>query len=378
MNQTRPGPGTGGPRHWAGGQGFTGMIAASCGTFVITWAQTSIGGQAAVAADQLAVGAVWRWAGRAVRLNGRADLLLLQNPQGDADLRQGAARRSRRLIGAPATPPPAVVQTDPPLDHGFVVTDGCRTWAATLVQEPVAGANLVVFASDMPPAGRDLRVVRAIVDHSPAATRAAAGGICLTPGTQIATPVGPRLIESLCPGDQVLTRDNGPCAVLWVGHRQMTGARLHAMPHLRPIRFRAGALGIDRPKGDLLTSSQHRMLLRGRFAQMLFNTAEVLVKAQDMVNGTTIGVDHALREVSYVDILLDQHNIIWANGMETESFYPEPGATDGLTGPQRAALVAIAPQLTDDPADYGGHARRCLTTTEAAMLCHRLVADGAC
>ena len=44
----------------------------------------------------------------------------------------------------------------------------------------------------------------------------------------------------------------------------MTGARLYAMPHLRPIRFRAGALGQGRPEDDLLVSPQHRMLVQGR------------------------------------------------------------------------------------------------------------------
>ncbi|MFD1808336.1 Hint domain-containing protein [Gemmobacter lanyuensis] len=124
------------------------------------------------------------------------------------------------------------------------------------------------------------------------------------------------------PGDSILTRDNGPQPILWTGHRRMTGARLYAMPHLRPIRFRAGALGSGRPEDDLLVSPQHRMLVQGPAARALFNEAEVLVAAEDLLNDRSIVVDHALREVTYVHILLERHNIVFANGMETESFHP--------------------------------------------------------
>src|SRR5690606_22913105 len=128
-----------------------------------------------------------------------------------------------------------------------------------------------------------------------------------------------RPIDALRPGDLIQTRDNGPREILWRGSRRMTGARLYAMPHLRPIRFRARALGQGRPEEDLWVSPQHRMLLRGAAAQALFNSAEVLVAAEDLVNGQSVAVDMAAREVTYIHLLLDRHNVIFANGMETES-----------------------------------------------------------
>jgi hypothetical protein len=101
-----------------------------------------------------------------------------------------------------------------------------------------------------------------------------------------------------------MTRDNGPQEVLWMGSRRITGARMFVMPELRPIRFRPGALGIDRPDQELLVSPEHRMLVKGAAAQALFNTPEVLVPARDLVNDRTVFTDLKVREVTYVHLLL--------------------------------------------------------------------------
>lgn len=142
------------------------------------------------------------------------------------------------------------------------------------------------------------------------------------------------------------------------------------MPHLRPIRFKAGALGVDRPDADLLVSPQHRMLLTGPSAQALFNTSEVLVKAEDLKNDLTICVDHALREVIYIHILLETHNIVWANGLETESFHPSNCALETIDPGQRDHLLSILPGIDLNPARYGDYARRNLSSSEAAILRH--------
>src|SRR5690606_32383544 len=45
--------------------------------------------------------------------------------------------------------------------------------------------------------------------------------ICFTSGTLIATPDGERAVETLRPGDLVMTRDHGPQELRWVGMRVM-------------------------------------------------------------------------------------------------------------------------------------------------------------
>jgi hypothetical protein len=354
------------------------MVTSSRGTFVISWSQTEIDGLVAASLDALAVGASWRWSGQPVRVDGQGNLLLLEGAEGIADIRRRAAKMVRRLIGAAVTGDAVTPSIDPvddtedAPDQGFIVTDGHQSWSATILPVPDTGARLLMFVGDLPPPVQDLWVVRTAIDltHSGAGARVAGGVICFTPGTRIATPYGARLIQDLRPGDRILTKDNGAQEILWTGHRRMTGARLHAMPHLRPIRFKTGALGLDRPDGDLIVSPQHRMVLNGPAARALFNTEEVLVKAEDLLNDVTICVDHALREVTYVHILLDRHNIVWANGMETESFHPSNTALDTIEPAQREALMAILPGIAVNPASYGDYARRNLSTSEVAILRH--------
>ncbi len=340
------------------------------GTFVISWSQTEADGVRVPAPDLLRVGAGWCWRGQAVRVDHPGSVLLLDGAEGAEALHSRAARMVRRLVGAAiapgGAPPPEAPDAAP--DQGFVLTDGRQTWTATIVPVPDSAARLVMFVGHMPPEARDLWIVRSWVDPrrlgGPAQPEG--GVICFTPGTLIATPQGPRPIEALRPGDRIDTADSGPQQILWAGQRRMTGARLYAMPHLRPVRIRALSLGEGRPQGDLLVSPQHRMLIRGRAADALFGTAEVLVRAQDLVNDHSVLVDSALREVTYVHILLEAHHIVFANGVASESFHPQSAALETLEPSQRAGLMALLP----DPAAYGGHARRNLTASEAAILRH--------
>jgi len=308
-----------------------------------------------------------------VRVDGPQGLLLLEGAEGAADIRKRAARMVRRLVGVAVGDTEAPGEesgSDPVPDQGFIVTDGHQSYTVTLIPVPDTGARLLMLVGDLPPVDQDLWVVRTAIDltHSGAGARTAGGVICFTPDTRLATPMGPRMIRDLQPGDMIETRDNGPQEVLWCGHRRMTGARLYAMPHLRPIRFKAGALGIGRPDEDLLVSPQHRMLLKGPAAQALFNTPEVLVAAEDLLNDQTVIVDHTLREVTYVHILLQRHNVIWANGLESESFHPSNTALDTVDPGQLGALLQLLPGADTNPHSYGDYARRNLSSSEAAIL----------
>lgn len=75
---------------------------------------------------------------------------------------------------------------------------------------------------------------------------------CFTPGTYIATPMGDRLIEDLVEGDLVITRDHGLQSIRWVGYKKITGARLYANPHIRPISIKKGAFGPEQPSRDMM------------------------------------------------------------------------------------------------------------------------------
>lgn len=354
------------------------MNTGQMGTFVISWSQTEIDGVGAPSLSLLNVGATWRYYGAAVRVDRPQDVLVLGGAQDMAMVRVRAARSVRRLVGAAvgrSTLDAACSDDAPALpEQSFCVTDGRRSFTLTLIGVPDTGSRLLMALGDMPPQGQDLWVVRAAVDTPAisAGAGAAGGVICFTPDTLIATEFGPRAIAQLQTGERILTRDNGPQEILWRGERRISGARLHVMPHLRPIRFSSGALGLGRPDSPLIVSPQHRMLVKGAAALALFNTPEVLVAALDLVNDRSIIVDHSAREVHYVHLLLPQHNIVWANGLETESFHPSNTALETVALDQRAGLLDILPQVASDPHAYGDYARRNVSAGEAAILRHEM------
>lgn len=314
------------------------------GTFVIAWAQTEVDGQEAAPKTALSVGSTWRWNGKAVRVDGPTEVLLLEHASGEADLRRRAANTVHKLLGAAVDPgrkPQEVEVESEALNMGFEVTDGRMSYTVTLIEAPGAQMPLLMFVDRVPPAGTDLWVVRASLQpaHVNRLLDQPTGVICFTPGTRIRTADGEVPVEEIREGDRVQTVDDGCQEVLWIGQRRITGARLFAMPELRPVRIRAGALGTGRPDGDLVVSPQHRVLLRGARAQALFNTSEVLARAEDLIDDRRVHFDHRAREVVYYHLLLDRHQVVWANGVETESFHPAGAALETIEAGQRARLL---------------------------------------
>jgi hypothetical protein len=349
------------------------MITGLYGAFVISWAQTEIDGLDAVGIDALIVGAAWRWSGEAIRVDGPGELLILDNAEGAADLRKRAARVVRRLVGAALQPqkPISDIEVDDGLpDYGFVLTDGRRTFTVSIVDVGRDRPPLLMFLGVAPPAETDLWVVsHTSFEEMPGnVKRETEGVICFAKGTRILTPDGLIPVENLCEGDQIRTKDNGAQEIRWIGQRRMSGARLYTMPHLRPVRIKAGALGQGEPDDDLLVSPEHRVLIKGRAAQALFNTDEVLVKASNLLNDRSILIDHTAREVTYIHLMLEQHQIVWANGVECESFHPANTAMEDIDPVQRAVLFDRFAGLENDPHRYGEYARRNLSPSEAEIL----------
>ena len=244
------------------------------GSFVISWSQTEIDGLADAPRGSLGVGASWRWSGTALRVDGPQDVIRLDLGEQEADIRRRAARKVRRMVGAPPAPPETDKDADRLFDLGFVVTDGFRSFPVSVMNRGKGQSALLMFSDGLPPADRDLWVVQAQMEAAVTnrLTDQPTGVICFTPGTRIRTADGDVAVEEIREGTRIQTKDNGLQDVLWIGEKRVSGARLYAMPELRPVRVRQGALGSDRPDGDLLVSPAHRMLLKGSKAQALFGT----------------------------------------------------------------------------------------------------------
>lgn len=154
-------------------------------------------------------------------------------------------------------------------------------------------------------------------------------------------------VEHLSVGDLLLTRDHGPQPVRWIGFqtRRATGSAA-------PIRIMEGTLNTSR---DLRLSPQHRLFIWQRRDALGTGRAEVMVKAELLVNGTTV-----LREegghVDTYQIVFDGHEIIYAEGIAVESLLVTSQtrarlpADLALTAGTDAAAHAAALEIGDDAA----------------------------
>lgn len=343
------------------------------GTFVVHWSQTEMDGQRSAPVMEISAGRVWSWTGEAVRVDGPENVLPLAASEAELELRSRAALTVKRLLSSLSSDIrklEAVTLQEPLFSRAFVVTDGRRAWDVFVLSTGQGKKPLLMFHGEIPPRETDLWIVRHNLDEAllEEADEVPQGVICFTPGTMVATPDGPKDVASLIEGDKVQTMDNGAAEILWLGSKTISGARMRAMPDFVPVRLRAGALDKDVPDAGLLVSPDHRVMLRGARARDLFNADEVLVAARDLVNDYSIIRDHSVKDVRYIHMLLPQHEIVFANGVATESFHPANAAVASMREDELTRMCDRLPDLNGDFSSYGGYARRLLAQSEAAIL----------
>ncbi|MFD0860410.1 Hint domain-containing protein [Roseovarius aquimarinus] len=183
-------------------------------------------------------------------------------------------------------------------------------------------------------------------DGSPSGDIPYTGVICFCEGTLITARRGLVPIEELEIGEDVLTLDHGFRPIRWIGSRHLSARDLAAHPRLLPVRVAAGALGKGIPEEDLTVSPQHRLLLRSKIAQTMFGTREVLVPAIKLCALDGIEqIGHA-GGVSYWHVMLDIHEIIFANCAPAESLFAGPEALKSVLPGQLREIEELFPEAT--------------------------------
>ena len=183
---------------------------------------------------------------------------------------------------------------------------------------------------------------------------------CFVAGTRIRTERGEVPVEQLRVGDRVETRDNGLQPIRWIGNRAV-----EATGKFAPVVIERGTMGFH---DTLALSPQHRVLVSHHMAELLFGEDEVLVAAKDLVNECSIRVCEG-GMVEYFHLLFDEHQIIWSEGLQTESFHPGPVTLSGFDDGIRDELFSLFPDLDPDTGrGYGATARPSLRSFEAAAL----------
>ena len=187
--------------------------------------------------------------------------------------------------------------------------------------------------------------------------------VCFVTGTRLRTPKGWRRVETLRPGDLVMTLDAGAQPIRWIG-----GGQVVASDAALPVRIAADTFGNSRA---LRVSGQHLMLVEGVDCELMFGEPEVLVAAKDLVGLPGVRAETRTQLVGYHHLLLDAHHLVEAEGAWAETLHPGPMALQAL--PHRALEQLHAfflpweiERLADQPA-----ARRVLKAHEARVLVAR-------
>jgi hypothetical protein len=161
------------------------------------------------------------------------------------------------------------------------------------------------------------------LDRQTATTRfAEVACVSFTRGTHITLASGQQVpIEALKVGDRVLTRDDGPQQIRWIGRNT-----IRAVGAFAPVLIRKGALNNE---NDLVLSPDHRIFVYQRQDHLGAGRAEVLVKVRHLVNGTSVvQLDGGF--VEYFQLLFDDHQIIYAEGIAAESLLIDPRTRPAL------------------------------------------------
>ncbi len=212
----------------------------------------------------------------------------------------------------------------------------------------IDGANRYVLP--LSPIGSDVDYTLLNVEPAPTDLMLA-DLLCLSfaRGTMITLANGSqRAIEDLRPGVALLTRDHGRQKIRWIGH-----TRLRAVGAFAPVVISAGTLGNG---GDLIVSQHHRVFLYQRQKTAGLTTSELLVQARHFLDGENV----YLREGGFVDyfsLVFDRHEIIYAEGIPSESLMVNDATVNRLPPEIAAEVKAQFPGLSQIP-HFGTEAGR--------------------
>lgn len=122
-------------------------------------------------------------------------------------------------------------------------------------------------------------------------------------------------------------------------------------PHLRPVIIRRDTFGTGLPRTDFPVSKKHRLVLETDEILRVLGANDILAPA--LVGGDEDGdilLDPNAKDRRHIHLLFVDHQIIFADDILTESFYPDPSS---LTPEDRTIVFPLMPHLEFHPLRCG-------------------------
>ena len=185
---------------------------------------------------------------------------------------------------------------------------------------------------------------------------------CFAAGTRIATPSGEIPVEHLKPGDKVVCASGTNQPIVWIGYRRLDIARQKRPDKLLPIRIMPGALDDGIPNRPLFLSPDHAVFVDG-----------VLIPVKHLCNGRTI-VQVPADRVTYYHIELPRHDVVFAEGLPTESYLDTGNRSSFANG---GGSVALYPDFSSHVWDSKGCAPLVITGAQLDAVRCRVEARAA-
>ncbi|GGX63667.1 hypothetical protein GCM10007385_36040 [Tateyamaria omphalii] len=274
-----------------------------------------------------------------IQLNAAAQPLQIVIDDDDPDFNE-APTDTNQVLANPVTIDGVTYPAGARVTINYVLTDdnGFEGFSITIGANNTGNNTTTAFISNQPlvPGQQYVFTSEGNIGRNP---RPYSEFVCFTSGTRIRVPGGTCPIEDLKPGDLVTTMGHGPQPVRWIGKRTVP-----AIGNRAPVTIFAGTLGTRR---DLTVSPNHRILLQTPETALMTGEDRILVAAKHLVNGDTIQ-NTPTGFVTYVHVMFDAHQIIWANGCPTESFYVGTQARGTLDTEQIAEIIALFPELATE------------------------------
>ncbi|MEE9428313.1 MAG: Hint domain-containing protein [Paracoccaceae bacterium] len=189
---------------------------------------------------------------------------------------------------------------------------------------------------------------------------------CYAPGTMISTPAGDRPVEKLRPGDPVLTLDHAVQPVKWI--RAGKHALSDSPEDGKPVLIQSHALGPNTPTHDLIVSPQHRILVGGSGQLERYFQTQFFVPAKALTDLPRIRFMHGKSEITWVHFACADHQIITANGCQSESLLLGKMVVNALPLYEKIQLARIFPPAVPGVPLNGPAARPSLSVRQVRDL----------